>query len=147
MTPSLPHPSRAPSYPWSIQKLRFPTASASKIDATSAQPSSPFPRYGHSIPAQTTPNGDLLLFGGLVDTEIRNDLFVINPRDLTVAPLQTTYDVPPPRVGHASAIRSNVLIVWGGDTSLTSNDQDNDSRDNELYLLNLGVYASVNMCL
>jgi hypothetical protein len=98
---------------------------------------SPFPRYGHSLPAVATSTGELFLFGGLVRETVRNDLYLFSTRDLSATLLETAGEVPSPRVGHASALVSSVLIVWGGDTS-TSNPT--DKQDNDLYLLNLGTY-------
>ncbi|KAF8211579.1 hypothetical protein K438DRAFT_1568813, partial [Mycena galopus ATCC 62051] len=46
-------------------------------------------------------------------------------------------DGPSPRVGHASALVSNVLIVWGGDTKTDPKSKPTDTQDDSLYLLNL----------
>ncbi|KAJ3765153.1 hypothetical protein FB446DRAFT_655634, partial [Lentinula raphanica] len=51
--------------------------------------------------------------------------------------LQTGGEVPSPRVGHVSAIVSNVLIVWGGDTKTDPKMRQSDKQDDGLYLLNL----------
>jgi hypothetical protein len=103
------------------------------------QPSpSPFPRYGHSVPATGTQNGDLFLFGGLLRDIVRNDLYVISGRDQTAALWQAFGDIPSPRVGHASALVSNVLIIWGGDTKTEGRIVPGEKLDDSLYLLNLG---------
>jgi N-acetylneuraminic acid mutarotase len=104
------------------------------VPPTSPSPS-PFPRYGHALPATTTANGELYIFGGLVKEAPRNDLYLFSAKELSATLLQTTGEVPSPRVGHASAVISNVLIVWGGDT--TSDSSSRDKHDDGLYLLNL----------
>jgi hypothetical protein len=55
---------------------------------------------------------------------------------------QTAGELPSPRVGHASALVSNVLIVWGGDTKTDPMSKPTDKQDEALYLLNLGLYRS-----
>ncbi|KZT18428.1 galactose oxidase [Neolentinus lepideus HHB14362 ss-1] len=51
--------------------------------------------------------------------------------------VQTGGEVPSPQVGHASALVSNVLIVWGGDMKTDSKARLTDKLDDGLYLLNL----------
>ncbi|KAF8546039.1 galactose oxidase, partial [Imleria badia] len=46
-------------------------------------------------------------------------------------------DIPSPRVGHASAVCSSVLIVWGGDTKTDPTSDPTEKQDDGLYLLNL----------
>jgi hypothetical protein len=48
-------------------------------------------------------------------------------------------DTPSHRVGHASALVSNVLIVWGGDTKTDGHVTATEKLDDGLYLLNLGM--------
>jgi hypothetical protein len=72
----------------------------------------------------------------------RNDLYLFSTRDLSATLLQTAGEVPSPRVGHASALVSNVLIVWGGDTKTDPKSKPSDKQDDGLYLLNLGVYLT-----
>jgi hypothetical protein len=69
----------------------------------------------------------------------RNDLYLFSTRDLSATLLQTGGEVPSPRVGHASALVSSVLIVWGGDTKTDPKSKPTDKQDDGLYLLNLGV--------
>lgn len=57
--------------------------------------------------------------------------------------LQTGGEIPSPRVGHASSLISNVLIVWGGDTKTDASSRGNEPHDDGLYLLNLGVSFSL----
>ncbi|KAG1778034.1 hypothetical protein EV702DRAFT_968580, partial [Suillus placidus] len=45
-----------------------------------------------------------------------NDLYLLSAHDLSATLVQTSGEIPSPRVGHACAIISSVLIVWGGDT-------------------------------
>lgn len=70
----------------------------------------------------------------------RNDLYLFSTRDLSATLLQTGGEIPSPRVGHASALVSSVLIVWGGDTKTDPKSKPTDKQDDGLYLLNLGVY-------
>lgn len=129
-----------PSFPWSAKRLALaPPIVFSKpgiAPPTSLSPS-PFPRYGHALPTTSTSNGDLYLFGGLVRETPKNDLYLFNTRDYVASLVQTEGDVPSPRVGHASAIISNVLIVWGGDTKTDTRARYPDRQDDGLYLFNL----------
>ena len=86
-----------------------------------------------------TQAGELLLFGGLVKDTVRNDLYSLNTRELSATLVQTAGEVPSPRVGHASALVSSVLIVWGGDTKSDGRPYVSDTQDDGLYLLNLGT--------
>ena len=71
----------------------------------------------------------------------RNDLYVFSTRDLSAILLQTAGETPSPRVGHASALVSNVLIVWGGDTKTDPAKMNSpEKQDDGLYLLNLGKF-------
>jgi hypothetical protein len=98
----------------------------------------PFPRYGHALPATATASGELYLFGGLVREAARNDLYLFSTRDLSATLVQTAGEIPSPRIGHASAIVSSVLIVWGGDTKTDPMSDPTEKQDDGLYLLNLG---------
>ncbi|KAI0756785.1 hypothetical protein C8Q80DRAFT_1130480 [Daedaleopsis nitida] len=129
-----------PAYPWSQRRLQLPppvTVPKPGVAPPSSPSPSPFPRYGHALPANATTSGELFLFGGLVRESVRNDLYLISTRDLTATLLQTTGEVPSPRVGHASALVGSVLIVWGGDTKTNSKSKPGDKQDDGLYLLNL----------
>ena len=91
----------------------------------------------------TEANDNLFLFGGLVGETLRNDTYSFSTRYLSATLLQTTGEPPTPRVGHASALYGNVLVVWGGDTKVNANlapDELNATKlDDALYLLNLGA--------
>ncbi|KAI0328181.1 galactose oxidase [Cubamyces sp. BRFM 1775] len=129
-----------PSYPWSQRRLQLPppvTISKPGVAAPTSPSPSPFPRYGHALPVNATSSGELFLFGGLVRETVRNDLYLISVRDLSATLLQTTGEIPSPRVGHASALVGSVLIVWGGDTKTSSKSKPGDKQDDGLYLLNL----------
>lgn len=140
-------PPTAPSqprqaYPWSARRLLLPppvTLPKPGVVPPSSPSPSPFPRYGHALPATATQTGELFLFGGLVRESARNDLYSFSTRDLSATLLQTAGEIPSPRVGHASALVSNVLIVWGGDTKTDAKSKPSDKQDDGLYLLNLGV--------
>ncbi|KDR85383.1 hypothetical protein GALMADRAFT_1324087 [Galerina marginata CBS 339.88] len=138
--PQQQQPRPPPAFPWSARRLNLlPPNIINKpgvAPPTSPSPS-PFPRYGHALPATATPNGDLYLFGGLVRESARNDVYLFSTRDNTASLFQTTGQVPSPRMGHACALVANVLIVWGGDTNTDTNSKPSDRQDNGLYLLNL----------
>lgn len=129
-----------PVYPWSARRLNLlPPTLLSKNTPPSGPSPSPFPRYGHALPACATPAGELFLFGGLVHDSARNDLYVFSTRDLSATLLQTSGEVPSPRVGHAGALVSSVFLIWGGDTNTGGQEAPNDPQDDSLYLLNLGT--------
>lgn len=102
-------------------------------DSATAPAASAFPRYGPSVPAQPTQSGHLIIFGGLVGESTRNDLYALDCKDFTVKPLQAHGTLPPPRVGHRSALVQSVFIVWGGDTKK----HPSDGQDEALHLLNI----------
>ncbi|KAJ7113128.1 kinase-like domain-containing protein [Mycena epipterygia] len=135
-------PKPQPAYPWAAQRLLLlpPIVinSPGVIPPTSPSPSpSPFPRYGHALPATPTASGDLYIFGGLVRLTTSNDLYVFSSRDQSVTLLQTTGADPSPRLGHTGALVSNVLIIWGGNTTTDGKSKPTDKLDNALYVLNL----------
>lgn len=113
---------------------------------------SPFPRYGHAANSIASPAGEVYLFGGLVRESVKNDLYIVHVDRVSQQPtttqqgamtlggvnatlVQTTGEIPPPRVGHATILVSNVLILWGGDTKVRADDK----QDEGLYLLNLST--------
>ncbi|TFY62846.1 hypothetical protein EVJ58_g3607 [Rhodofomes roseus] len=129
-----------PAYPWSQRRLQLPppvTIPKPGVAPPTNPSPSPFPRYGHALPATATATGELFLFGGLVKETVRNDLYLLSTRDLSATLLQTAGEVPSPRVGHASALVGSVLIVWGGDTKTNGKAKPGDKQDDGLYLLNL----------
>ncbi|KAL0951449.1 hypothetical protein HGRIS_008138 [Hohenbuehelia grisea] len=138
--PAQSAPSQRPAFPWSARRLILPPpvvlSKPGVVPPTSPSPS-PFPRYGHALPSAANTNGDLFLFGGLVHEVARNDLYLFSTRDLSATLMQTAGETPSPRVGHASALVSSVLIVWGGDTKTDPKSRPTDKQDDGLYLLNL----------
>ncbi|KAI6136483.1 hypothetical protein F5141DRAFT_1074919 [Pisolithus sp. B1] len=135
-----PQPQQRPAYPWSVRRLQLPppvVLPKPGVAPPSTPSPPPFPRYGHALPATATATGELYLFGGLVREAARNDLYLFSTRDLSATLIQTTGEVPSPRVGHASAIVSSVLIVWGGDTKTEPTANPAEKQDDGLYLLNL----------
>lgn len=128
------------SFPWATRRITLPPPvvlnKPGVVPPTSPSPS-PFPRYGLALPATATPSGDLYIFGGLVRESARNDLYLFSARDYSATLMQTGGEIPSPRVGHASAIVSNVLIVWGGDTKTDLKAKMNEKQDDGIYLLNL----------
>jgi hypothetical protein len=144
-------------YPWSKRELfSLPVLHAADAGepAYGAPSPPPFPRYGHSANSMAaSAGGDVYIFGGLIDGQqkLSNSLYVLQcmpnrgegptgaPHGtLNVGLVETKGEVPGPRFGHASVGVGNVLIVWGGDTKVS---EDDESRDNALYLLNLSASA------
>ena len=118
-----------PSYPWSTRPIRLYAPQTSPPSA----PQSPFPRYGLSVPAFPSHSGHMLVFGGLVHENVRNDLWSMDVRDCATMPVKTKGDAPIARVGHAAAIADRIMIVWGGDTKV----KQDDAQDEGLYILDL----------
>ena len=138
-----PPPRHPPASPWSARRLTLlPPSILNKpgvIPPTTLSPP-PFPRYGHALPANAGANGELYIFGGLVKESARNDVYLFSTRDNTASLLQTTGSAPSPRMGHASALVGDALIVWGGDTNPDPTSPI-DKHDNGLYLLSLCEYG------
>jgi hypothetical protein len=127
-------------YPWSVHHLNLLPPNLLSQNASPSGPSpSPFPRYGPALPATATAAGELYLFGGLAQGSESNDLYVFSTGDLSATLLQTSGDVPSPRVGHAGALVNDVLLIWGGDTNVGRQEVPNEPQDDSLYLLNLGT--------
>ncbi|KAJ8487995.1 hypothetical protein ONZ45_g14121 [Pleurotus djamor] len=134
--------SSRPAYPWSARRLQLPppvVLNRPGLNPPTSPSPSPFPRYGHALPATATTGGDLFLFGGLVHELPRNDLYLFSTTNLSATLLQTGGEIPSPRVGHASALVSSVLIVWGGDTKADPKSKPTDPQDDGLYLLNINT--------
>ncbi|KAG6890506.1 hypothetical protein C0995_007705 [Termitomyces sp. Mi166 len=87
------------------------------------------------LPTTATPEGDLYIFGGSVDGVPRNDIYLLSTCNHSVSLFQTDCDVPSPRVGHACALFSNFLVVWGGDTRFDPFTK--EKLDEDIYLLDL----------
>jgi len=125
-------------YPWSPLHLHLtpPRLFPGRRVGVSSNPSpSPFPRHGHSLTATATDTGELLVFGGLMQTSSRNDIYSFSSSGQSVTLLQTSGDVPSRRIGHGSVLVNKVLVVWGGDTR--TDGQPDTSLDEGLYMLNL----------
>lgn len=138
-------PRHQPAFPWSARRLTLlPPSLLSKSSGgpPSTLSPSPFPRYGHALPANASVNGELYIFGGLVKESARNDVYLFSTRDNSATLLQTTGSIPSPRMGHASALVGDALIVWGGDTSPDPTSQ-LDKHDNGLYVLSLCAYQNI----
>jgi Galactose oxidase, central domain len=142
--PSQPGPQgQGRGYPWSVKPLTLlPPAVLPKpgvVPPSSPSPS-PFPRYGHALPASPSAQGELYLFGGLVKDVPKNDLYLIHTKDSSAQLIQTAGDPPSPRMGHGCALVSQVLIVWGGDTNFDPSGpggRGGEKLDDALYLLNI----------
>lgn len=127
-------------YPWSVHHLNLlPSNLLSKNAPPSGPSPSPFPRYGPALPSTANAAGKLFLFGGFAQGSGSNDLYVFSTGNLSAALLQTSGDVPPPRVGHAAAFVNDALLIWGGCTNLGHQEVVNEPQDDSLYLLNLGT--------
>ncbi|CAD6927358.1 unnamed protein product, partial [Tilletia controversa] len=140
---------RAPNvvFPWSQRPLNLlpPRFLDDRQQAPPGAGSpSPFPRYGLAVNSTASASGEVYLFGGLVRELVKNDLYTLrldsasaNNSSAAVSAelVQTTGEIPPPRVGHATVLVSNVLILWGGDTKVNAE----DTQDAGLYLLNLNT--------
>lgn len=133
------HPKSA--LPWSVHRLQLPPPVGLGIASVNFPSPSPFPRYHYAVPATATQSGEFFLFGGLVDDKPRKDLYRFSARDRSATLLQTAGDIPSRRIGHASALVSNMLFVWGGHIYKNNTGRKNvEGHDNGLYKLNLGAY-------
>jgi hypothetical protein len=96
----------------------------------------PFPRDSHALTATATAAGELFLFGGFLPTGCAsNDLYALSTRDFSTTLLQTSGEVPSPRLSLGAALISTTLLICSGETNLDQNVRNHDS----LYLLNLGT--------
>ncbi|BEJ17140.1 hypothetical protein CspHIS471_0605410 [Cutaneotrichosporon sp. HIS471] len=120
-------PPHNPGYPWSTRPLRL------YQPREHAQPLSPFPRYGLSVPPYPSHSGHMLLFGGLVADRAHNDLWSLDVRDHSLQLVKTRGEAPLPRIGHVSAIADRIMLVFGGDTKV----DEKDKQDEGLYVLDL----------
>jgi hypothetical protein len=116
-----------PLYPWSAYTL------------PSGQWPSPIPRCLHALSTTATSAGELFLFGGKTHGGMQNDLYVISTRDFSTTLLQTSGDLPSPRIAHCAVLTSTTLLIWGGKTDFSDQDAQNQSNDDSFYLLNLGT--------
>ncbi|WVF69370.1 hypothetical protein IAT40_004146 [Kwoniella sp. CBS 6097] len=120
------------NYPWMVRPLVLVPNMNSPPQAQGVI-SSPFPRYGLSVPAFPSHSGHMLIFGGLVQERVRNDLWSMDIKSCKTLLVKTRGDAPMPRVGHASAMADRIMIVWGGDTKVDVT----DAQDEGLYILDL----------
>ena len=108
----------------------------SSVPVTSSGPS-PFPRDSFSATATTA--GEWFLFGGYAQRHKRNDLFVFSTQDFSTTLLQTSGEVPSPRVGPTAVLIGTTLLIWGGRSGYGNENVLNEREDDSLYLLNLGT--------
>jgi hypothetical protein len=97
---------------------------------------SPFPRLYHTLSATATAAGELFLFGGFINNDSNDNLYVISTRDFSTTLLPTSAEVPSPRGGHSAALTSTHLLIWGGKMVYNNDD---GSVDVSLHRLNLGT--------
>jgi chromosome segregation ATPase/N-acetylneuraminic acid mutarotase len=114
-------------YPWSVRRVLLPQNNGNGPSL------SPFPRYGFSVPSYPSHSGHILLFGGLVRDRAHNDLWSLDVRDSSLQQVKTRGDAPLPRIGHISVIADRIMLVFGGDTKII----DDDEQDKALYVLDL----------
>lgn len=103
---------------------------------------SPFPRYRHAASNYANDKNEVLVMGGLHNTSVYGDTWIIKPTDNAATNFQSfqldIYDnSPAPRVGHASTLCGNAYVIFGGDT--VTNDQ--GEIDNDLYLFNMNSHT------
>jgi hypothetical protein len=93
---------------------------------------SPFPRYRHTLTTTATATGEFFLFGGYVRGRPSSDLHVFSTLDFSTTLLQTSGEVPGPRVGHGAALVGTTLLICAGVS-------ETNFHYYSLYLLNLGT--------
>ena len=124
-----PPRSHASVYPWSAH---VPPSRSSL---------SPLPRHAHTLSTIATVAGELFLFGGCVPSSdsASNDLYTFSTRDFSMTLLKTSGKTPDPRYGHRAAFTSTTLLIWGGVTNHSDQNEENQCDDDSLYYLNLGM--------
>ena len=123
-----------PTYAWSAH-----------ISPLLGQSPSPFPRDSHALSTTATAAGELFLFGGNTNSSrslsASNDLYMISTRDFSATLLNTSGDIPNPRLGHGAAFTGTSLLILGGwVTSKTRMHLKKHGHDDSLYLLDLGTW-------
>ena len=133
-------------YPWTARRLTLlPPTFLSKSAAPTGPSPSPFPWYGHALPATAAAGGELFLFGGHCSfsevwyTILHATIYVFSTRELSATLLQTSGEIPSPHVRHAGALISSVLFIWGGDMNTGGQEVPTEPQGDSLYLLNLGT--------
>jgi hypothetical protein len=116
-----------PLYPWSAHT------------PPSGQQTSPFPRRFHALSTAATAAGEVFLFGGSTQDHIYNDLYMISTRDFSTTLLNTSGDIPSPRYGVHAVLTSTILLIWGGTTKFSHRNEQSQSDDDSVYLLNLST--------
>jgi len=140
LQPAPPSAQKSVPWPWSVHPLVLEPPEAFPrpgVTPTSASSPSPFPRYGHSLSPTATDEGELILFGGLVNDIPTNDIYIISVLDGTTKLVETVGEIPAPRFGHANVLIRTTLFIWGGDTRMVNEVNQGASLDNTLYALNL----------
>ena len=137
---------RSPDHPapWSVHRLNLlPPTFLRKNAPTSELSPSPFPRFGHALSAIASAAGELFLFGGFAGGSPRNDFYAFSWWELSAAlsatHLETSGEVPRPRLRHAVTRFGNILLIWGGATNFNDQDQIIGPYDDSLYMLNIGT--------
>jgi hypothetical protein len=69
-----------------------------------------------------------------------SDLYAFSTRDFSTTLLQTSGEVPTPRVSHGAALNGSTLLICGGKTNFGDQNVLNQRQDSSLYLLDLGAW-------
>ncbi|KAG9002625.1 Negative regulator of mitotic exit [Tulasnella sp. JGI-2019a] len=125
-----------PTYSWYSCRLTFRSIASLSPTAPPITSPSPFPRFGHSLPQVASDLGELFLFAGAVIDQPNNDLYLFSTRGMSMTLIEAKGDIPPARIGHASAMFGSMLIVWGGDAKTKYLDK----HDEGLYLFDPHIY-------
>ncbi|CAE6411556.1 unnamed protein product, partial [Rhizoctonia solani] len=148
--------------PWSAHNLQIDTPAYKRPSSNCANKkgakvsSPPLPRHYHSSSIKADSAGDIFVFGGRIEYQLKNDTWAIRlsrNSDIRLKPkesstslratarlLDATGKVPSPRWGHASALAGKRLIVWGGNTSLGR-----EFKDTCIYLLDTITHVWANL--
>ena len=124
--------------PQSTQQPRRVCTWSAHTTAQSGPSPSPFPRSSPTLTATATATaaGEFLLFGGWAGGHASSDLYVLSTRDFSTTLLQTSGEVPTPRLGHGAALIGTTLLICGGVANFGAQ---NVLNPDSLYLLNLGT--------
>ena len=136
--------SRVEPSPWSVHYLNLlPRTVLSKSARPSGPSPSPFPRFGYTLSATASASGELFLFGGYLGGSASKDSYAFLWWDLSATLsatlLQTSGEVPSPRLRHAGARFDTVLLIWGGATNVSDQGEIIGPYDDSLYLLDIGT--------
>ena len=85
----------------------------------------------------------MFLFGGYIGGSASNDSYAFSwwelSATLSATLLQTSGEVPSPRLRHAGARFDTVLLIWGGATKVSDQGEISGPYDDSLYVLDIGT--------